>query len=86
MKLLYKPFGILFSVLGGILASAVFKQIWKGVADEEDAPSATESEYSWKEVLIAAGIQGATYGVVKAAIDRGGAVWFKKTTGAWPGD
>jgi hypothetical protein len=86
MKLLYKPFGILFSVLGGILAGAAFKQVWKRVAGQEDAPKAKESEYGWKEILPAAAIQGAIFGLVKAVIDRGGAEGFRKLTGVWPGD
>ena len=61
-KLLYKPFGILFSVLGGILAGAAFKQVWKRVAGQEDSPKAKESEYGWKEILPAAAIQGAIFG------------------------
>ena len=85
-KLLYKPLGIVFSVLGGLIASAIFKQVWKLVADEDDAPAATESEYGWKQILPAAAIQGATFGVVKAAVDRGGAQGFQKLTGVWPGD
>jgi hypothetical protein len=85
-KLLYKPLGILFSVLGGILAGTAFKQIWKRVSDEEEAPKALESEYGWREVLPAAAAQGAVFGLVKAAVDRGGAQGFKKLTGVWPGD
>jgi hypothetical protein len=85
-KLLYKPFGILFSVLGGLLAGTVFKQVWKRVAGEEDSPKAKESEYGWKEILPAAAIQGAIFGLVKAAVDRGGAEGFRKLTGVWPGD
>jgi uncharacterized protein DUF4235 len=86
MKMLYAPLGIVFSVLGGILAGAVFKQIWKRVAGEEDAPKARESEYGWKEILPAAAAQGAVFGLVKAAVDRGGAQGFEKLTGVWPGD
>jgi len=85
-KALYTPLGILFSVLGGIVAGAIFKQIWKRVAGEEDAPRARESEYGWKEFLPAAAAQGAVFGVVKAAVDRGGARGFEKLTGVWPGD
>jgi len=85
-KLLYKPFGLLFSVLGGILAGAAFKQVWKRVAGQEDSPKAKESEYGWKEILPAAAIQGAIFGLVKAVVDRGGAEGFRKLTGAWPGD
>jgi hypothetical protein len=85
-KALYTPLGIGFSVLGGILASTVFKQIWKLVRGEEDAPKAKESEYGWKEILPAAAAQGAVFGLVKAAVDRGGAEGFRKLTGTWPGD
>jgi hypothetical protein len=86
MKLLYKPLGLVISVLGALLASTIFKQIWKRVAGEEDAPEATESEYGWKEILPAAAAQGAVFGLVKAAVDRGGAQGFEKLTGVWPGD
>jgi hypothetical protein len=86
MKLLYKPLGVAFGVLGGILAGMVFKQIWKRLSGEEDAPQATESEYGWKEILPAAAAEGAVFGLVKAAVDRGGARGFQKLTGVWPGD
>ena len=85
-KLIYRPLGVIFSVLGGVLASTVFKQIWKLVADEEDAPHAKESEYGWKQILPAAALQGAIFGLVKAAVDRSGAKGFEKLTGVWPGD
>jgi hypothetical protein len=34
----------------------------------------------------AAALQGATFALVKAAVDRGGAEGFRKLTGVWPGD
>jgi Protein of unknown function (DUF4235) len=86
LKLLYKPFGILFGVLGGIIGGAIFKQVWKRVSDEEEPPKATESEYGWKEILPAAALEAVIFGVVKAAVDRGGAEGFRKLTGIWPGD
>lgn len=86
IKLVYKPLGLGFGMLGGMLASAIFKQIWKRVSGKEDAPEATESEYGWRQILPAAAVHGATFGVVKAAVDRGGAQGFKRLTGVWPGD
>lgn len=86
MKLLYKPLGIIFGVLGGMVGGAIFKQVWKVVAGQDDAPKAKESEYGWGEVLPAAALQGAIFALVKAAIDRGGARGFQKLTGVWPGD
>lgn len=85
-KVLYRPLAVLVSVLGGLVAGTIFKQIWKLVSGEEEAPKARESEYNWREILPAAAVQGALFGFVKAAIDRGGMEGFRKLTGIWPGD
>jgi hypothetical protein len=85
-KLAYRPIGLVAGVLAGTLSGIVFKQVWKAVANEDDAPSALQSEYSMKEVVLAAAIQGAIFAATKAAIDRAGARGFKQLTGAWPGD
>ncbi len=85
-KALYTPLGIIFGVIGGIIGGAIFKQAWKLITGRQDAPGARESEYGWREVLPAAAVQGAIFGLVKAAIDRGGARGFEKLTGIWPGD
>jgi hypothetical protein len=84
-KLLYKPFSIAFGVAGGIAAGFVFKQVWRRLAGEDEAPEATSREYGWGEVLAAAALQGAIFAVVKAAIDRGGAAGVRRITGDWPG-
>ena len=85
-KALYTPISILFSVMGGLLAGVVFKQIWKRISDEEESPKALESEYGWKEILPAAALQGAIFALVKALVQRGGAQGVQKVTGYWPGD
>jgi Protein of unknown function (DUF4235) len=84
IKLLYRPLGLGFSVAGGVLAGMLFKQIWKLVASEKDAPKATEQDRTWREVLLAAALQGAIFGVVKAVVDRGGAKGVRRLTGTWP--
>jgi hypothetical protein len=85
-KVLYKPVGMLVGVLGGLLASAVFNKVWGRVAGTDEAPDPTDKKATWGQVLLAATIQGAIFGVVKAAVDRGGAVGYKKVTGEWPDD
>lgn len=85
-KVLYKPLSFGISAVGGILASVAFKQIWRRTTGHADAPSATDREYSWQQVLLAAAAQGAVFGVVKAATDRAGAVGYRKATGDWPED
>jgi hypothetical protein len=84
-KLIYKPFGLLFSVLGGIVAGAIFKRAWGAVANEREAPKATDEGKGWGEVVVAAAAEGAVFGGVKALIDRAGATGFARLTGAWPG-
>ncbi|GAB3584695.1 DUF4235 domain-containing protein [Amycolatopsis endophytica] len=81
MKLMYKPLSLAVSALGGVLAGMLFKQAWKASTGEDDAPDATSSDYSTKEVLLAAVLQGAIFGGVKAAVDRAGAKAFTKATG-----
>ncbi|MBA3529256.1 MAG: DUF4235 domain-containing protein, partial [Propionibacteriaceae bacterium] len=81
----YKPIGLGSSLLAATAAAALFKQIWRRLAHEDDAPSALQSEYSLRTILAAAAIQGAIFAVVKALIERGGANVFHKVTGSWPG-
>ena len=85
-KLAYRPIGLIGGIVAGSLSGLVFKQIWKAVANEDDAPSALQSEYSMREVVLAAAIQGAIFAATKAAVDRAGARGFTRLTGAWPGD
>ena len=83
--LAYRPIGMLASLAAGSVAGAIFKQIWRRVADEDDAPDALHSEHSLRSVLLAAVIQGVIFAVVKALIERGGAKGFERLTGSWPG-
>jgi hypothetical protein len=86
IKVLYRPLGLLASIAGGIAAGALFKSVWKRIAGEEEPPEATQADRSWKEIVPAAAVQGAVFGGVKAAVDRGGLKGFEKLTGVWAGD
>jgi hypothetical protein len=85
IKLLYRPVSLLVSVVGGILAGAIFHQAWKLAAGEDDAPKAADARRRWQEVLPAAAVQGAVCAVVRAAAGRGAAESTRKLTGLWPG-
>ncbi|MGW0904679.1 DUF4235 domain-containing protein [Streptomyces sp. NPDC002853] len=84
-KIAYKPVGMALGALAGVAAGGLFKQAWKMVAHDEDAPDATDEDRDWGEILLAATLQGAIFALVKAAVDRGGAVATRRLTGAWPG-
>jgi hypothetical protein len=80
-KALYLPLSIATSVTGGLVASAVFGQIWKRLNDEEPAPpNPKDLSRSSTTVLLGAGLQGLVFGVVKAAVDRIGARGYNAIT------
>jgi hypothetical protein len=85
MKILYKPFGLVVGIIAGLLARQVFNEIW-GHIDDREPPKPTHEETTWPQVLGAAAVQGATFAVTKAAVNRSGAKGFQWLTGVWPGD
>ena len=87
-KILYRPFGIASSLAGGLIASQIFKRVYKRAVPghRTETPGPLQSQYSLREIVVAALIQGAIFAGVKAVIDRGGARAFQKWTGEWPGE
>jgi uncharacterized protein DUF4235 len=59
--------------------------VWKLAAGEDEAPKANDIRRSYREVLLAATLQGAIFALVKAALDRAVAEGTLKLTGFWPG-
>jgi hypothetical protein len=84
MKLIYKPFGIIFGIFAGLLSKRIFDFIWSKF-DDEEAPKATTKEVSTTKVVSAAALQGLVFKGTRAAVDRYGARGFYKLTGSWPG-
>lgn len=80
----YKAIGMLLSVLAGAAAGAVSKRLWRVATGEHETPTATDRQQAWARVLTAAAIEGAVFGLVKAATDRAGAKAYERVTGEWP--
>ncbi|WP_062350981.1 DUF4235 domain-containing protein [Herbidospora yilanensis] len=85
-KLAVRGASALSGMIGGAVASLIFKQVWKLAAGEDEAPQATSPDYGWGEVVVAAAVQGAIFAAVKAAIDRAGAEAYRRSTGEWVTD
>jgi Protein of unknown function (DUF4235) len=85
-KLLNRAISTAISVLGGMVAAAIFRRIWRVATRGDEAPSATDERRSWPEVLIAAALEGAIFAVVRAVLDRGTATAERELTGTWPGE
>lgn len=87
-KILYKPWGIVGSIVSALIARQVFQVLWTKAlpVKTDDPPKPLESEYRLREIVATAVIQGAIFAVVKALFQRGSARAFERWTGEWPGD
>ncbi|MFI1186150.1 DUF4235 domain-containing protein [Streptomyces californicus] len=83
-KIAYKPVGFALGAVSGMIAGAVFQQTWKLIEGEGDAPDALDEDRSWRQILLAAAVQGAIFSVVKAVVERSGATATRRVTGSWP--
>ena len=85
-ELVYKPVDLIADMIGGLLASLIFRGVWSIIEHRDEAPEPTDEQQSWREILLAAGLQGAIFALIKAAIERGIAKGTRRVTGIWPGD
>ncbi|HEU0090063.1 MAG TPA: DUF4235 domain-containing protein [Pseudonocardiaceae bacterium] len=83
-KVSYKSLSLVGSVLSGLVAGALFTRIWRVVADSDEAPEPTALDHRTREVLVAAALQGAVFGLIKAAMDRAAAKGYRRVTGNDP--
>ena len=71
---LYTPLSVATGVGGGLLAGAIFGQIWRRVGvNDPEPPDAKDLSQSMKTVIAAAAVQGLIVGIVRAVVQRAGA-------------
>ena len=70
----------------GVRVGLIFNRAWSVIEHGDDAPRPTDEQRGWREILLAAGLQGAIFALVRAAVDRGIAEGTRKLTGIWPGE
>jgi hypothetical protein len=86
VKVSYKAVDLIASMIGGLLVGLIFNRAWSVIEQGDDAPKPTDEQRGWREILLAAGLQGAIFALIKAAIERGIAKGTRRVTGIWPGD
>lgn len=81
----YKSVSLISGLIGGVLASVAFTQIWRAISNEDEAPEPTALDRDTREVLAVAALQGAVFGLVKAVMGRVTAMGYRRLTGTNPG-
>ncbi|MFF8990731.1 DUF4235 domain-containing protein [Streptomyces sp. NPDC014983] len=84
LPFVYQPIGFALSWVSGAVAGLAFKQAWKAIRHEEDAPTALDEDRRLRDILLAAALQGAIFAVVRSAVNRTGAKAIARSTGVWP--
>ena len=84
MKLLYKPFSLIASLIAARIGKALFRSLWSRI-DRADPPDPEAPEAPTPKVVGAAALEAATMAGVAAATDRVFARAFHHLTGVWPG-
>ncbi|MDA2894316.1 DUF4235 domain-containing protein [Mycolicibacterium sp. BiH015] len=82
---LYTPLSVATGVGGGLLAGAIFGQIWKRIGDNDpEPPDPKDLTQSMKTVIVAAAAQGLIAGLVRALLQRAGARGYRALTHELP--
>ena len=84
-KMVYKPVDLVAGLLASLVAGLIFRRVWSVIEHEDDAPKPTDRQRGWMEILLAAGMYGTIFALIKAVMDRGTAEGTRKLTGTWPG-
>ena len=87
-RLFYRPFGLACTAIAHALAGVLVNRAWQKThpGDRHSPPTALNSRYGLKVVVVSAMAQGAIVAGVNALAARGGARTFEWLTGQWPGD
>jgi hypothetical protein len=85
MKLLFLPFSILAGILAGLISKQVFQAIW-GLIDDEEPPDSEHREISVAKLVLAVALEGAIFRATRKVVDHQARKAFAGAFGTWPGE
>ena len=85
MKILYKPFSAIATLIAAKLGQGTFRSVWSRV-DDAEPPHPTTAQAPLPKILAAVVLEAAIMAAVGALADRASATAFEHLTGAWPGE
>ena len=84
MKLFFRPFEFIATIVGLRLGQRLFDALWSKVGDEDEPPQSTAGDAPLSEVLLSSVLRAATFAAVAAVVERTAASTFHYLFGAWP--
>ena len=83
MRLLYKPFSIVFGIIGARAGRKAFGTIWGAISDEPK-PSAKEPDVGLARAAFSAALEAATLAAATAVAGQLSVRLFHHLFGVWP--
>jgi hypothetical protein len=85
MKFLFIPFSIVGGLIAGFISKQLFDALW-GLIDDEEPPDSEHRQISVGKLVLAAAIEGAIFRAVRKLVDHESRRAFAGTLGTWPGE
>jgi Protein of unknown function (DUF4235) len=83
-KALFIPFSILSGLVAGLIGRQLFRGLWR-LVDEEEAPDPKHREIDGRKLIAALLLEGAIFRTIRGLADHGARHSFRALTGSWPG-
>ena len=84
-KILFLPFSMLGGLIAGIIGKQLFRRVWS-LIDHEQPPEPEHRGVSWKKLIAALLLEGAIFRATRGAVDKATREGFSRLTGSWPGE
>ncbi len=84
-KVLFIPVSIIGGLIAGAISKQLFDAVW-GLIDDEEPPDSEHREISVAKMVAAAAIQGAIFRAVRKLVDHQSRRAFAGALGTWPGE
>jgi hypothetical protein len=85
LKILFIPFSVVGGLIAGFIGKQIFEQLW-GVFDDEEPPEAEHRDIPFAKLLVATALEGGIFRATRAATDHQMRRAFAGLTGTWPGE
>jgi Protein of unknown function (DUF4235) len=85
MKLLFIPFSVVGGLIAGFVGKQIFEAAW-GVIDDQEPPEPEHRDAPFAKIVAASALEGAVFRSTRAAVDHQMRRAFAGLTGTWPGE